>query len=238
MLILAITHAVKIFLKRNSCISLWQGRKYIFAFLIFKHSTFDLHFRKTASCFFTLKKHLSFFFLICHCTKRATDNKMNPHVKKISKRKKKKKYACIIHFTLPKKKSKLGGVADCWKSWGPQWGGAQSLMLRMTAKCKPKKPGTHLWLSPCVYMCFWPDWNQARGDNKANERKFESQLGLFLPCWTKIVLLSAPTGAPRRLDQRWGAGSVQQELREGQDIGLASKLKVSVSLSSRRTRAL
>lgn len=85
MLILAITHAVKIFLKRKKLhITLAREEIYLFSFLIFKHSTFEFTHQQNSILFLYIEK-TSFFFLICHCTKRATDNKMNPHVKKISK---------------------------------------------------------------------------------------------------------------------------------------------------------
>lgn len=64
--------------------------------------------------FLYIEKNI-FLFLICHCTKRATDNKMNPQVEKDKQMRKKKLHNS---FHIDKQKSRLWRVVDCWKNWG------------------------------------------------------------------------------------------------------------------------
>lgn len=87
-----------LFKKKNLHITL--AREEIYLFFSYKHSTLDLHIGEKQHLVSLHRKNI-FLFLICHCTKRATDKKMNPHVKNISEREKK---GCIIHFTLTKRK--------------------------------------------------------------------------------------------------------------------------------------
>lgn len=112
-------------------------------------------------------------------------------------------------------------------------------MLRMPDKRKPKKTGTHLWLSACVYMRFWPDWNQTRGGQQSEQNQIYKS-GWLVP--TQVDWNSPPLSAYLRSAEIKAtphcAGTVQQELRQVQDMGLAWRLKVSVSRSHSSTRSL
>lgn len=89
MLILAVTHAVKkSFEKGNFAYHFGKGGNISFLLVLYFNILPLIYTFKKTNIFLFLyieKTSFFFFFLICHCTKRATDNKINPQVKKISK---------------------------------------------------------------------------------------------------------------------------------------------------------
>lgn len=142
---------------------------------------------------------------------------------KISKWNKKKRLHNKFH--IDKEKRRLWGSSGLLEEPRSRW----------CCICQLNVNQSNTFVAVAVSLPVFLTW--LKPDTRDNRTKCESQVGLFPPRWAKIVLLSALTCSVEIKPTLWCTAAVRQELRKGQDIGLASKLRVGVSLSNRSKRS-